>query len=89
MLDIDIDILVDTLTFISWLLFTTLVLLGLPNMYRSIWSFVVDDDISTAIFAFSLPLCFCAGWAIMVYWFPMLSGALMCYFIAKSKSRTS
>ena len=86
---VDVDALVQTFTVISWAIFVVLMLIGLPSMYRSVWNFVLDDDTSLALFAFFLPLCFCAGWGLMVYYFPMLSGALMCYFIAKTNDRSN
>lgn len=77
----DIDVLVEMFTGASWIMYTLLILIGLPGMYNSVWQFIMDDDITIAIFAFVLPVFFCAGLGLAVYFFPLFSGAVMSYFI--------
>jgi hypothetical protein len=76
-----LDTLVETMTWLSWGLYTILVIIGLPGMYRSIEVFTEDDDIWLAFLAFISPLVFCAGIGVVVYYAPLISGALMAYFV--------
>ena len=78
----NLDALVETFTWLSWVLYTLLVIIGLPGMYMSVWSFIDGDDVWLAFFAFIMPLVFCAGVGVLVYFAPLLSGALMAFFVA-------
>lgn len=80
----NIDVLIEVLTGASWLMYSVLVFIGLPGMYNSIWEFIMDDDLALAVFAFSLPVFFCLGWGVAVYYFPLCTGALMSYFITET-----
>lgn len=80
----NIDALIELLTGASWLMYFTLVIIGLPGMYNSIWEFIMDDDMALALFAFILPLAFCLGWGLAVYYLPLITGALMAYFITET-----
>ena len=79
-----LDSLVEIFTWVSWGLYTILVIIGLPAMYRSIEVFTDDEDIGLAFFAFTMPVVFCAGFGLFVYYAPLISGALMAFFVAES-----
>lgn len=83
----NIDVLTELLTGASWVMYVALVAIGLPGMYNSIWEFVMDEDVALAIFAFFLPLAFCLGWGLAVYFCPLITGALMSYFITEQIRR--
>lgn len=77
----DLSGLVDTFTVIAWVIYTALILIGLPGMYESVHEFILDDDVGLALFAFCLPLFFCLGLGLFVYYLPLLSGFMMIYFV--------
>lgn len=79
-----LDTLVEMFTWMSWGLYTILVIIGLPAMYRSIEVFIEDEDIWLAFFAFTMPIAFCAGFGVFVYYAPLISGAIMAFFVAES-----
>tara|TARA_Y100000310_G_scaffold96185_2_gene93960 strand:+ start:102 stop:359 length:258 start_codon:yes stop_codon:yes gene_type:complete len=84
----DIEVLVEMFTGISWFMYFTLMLISLPALYQSVWEFLESDEPSLALFAFLLPVSFCAGWGLAVYCFPLLSGALMSYFLYNNLKNT-
>lgn len=76
-----LDSLVEIFTWVSWVVYGLLLIIGLPGMYRSIDVFITDEDMGLALFAFVLPIFFCLGWGMVVYYAPLLSGFMMIYFI--------
>ena len=80
----DLDLIVEAFTVLSWIIYMALVVIGLPGMYASVSNFIQDDDIGLALFAFLLPLFFCLGWGLVVYYLPLLSGAVMVYYVANT-----
>lgn len=80
----DLSDLVDIFTGISWVMYIVLLSVGLPGMYGSVLEFILDDDIGLALFAFFLPVFFCLGFGLCVYYLPLLSGFLMIYFVIQT-----
>jgi amino acid transporter len=76
------DQVIEVFTWLSWALYLAIMIIGLPGMYDSISEFLEDEDTGLALFAFLLPVLVFLGWGVIVYYAPLLSGAVMAYFVA-------